>query len=64
MDFKIILHSCCLQEGEVPIENLCINVQVMARTITIYDHFDIYLTPMTLSFNLPEKNVSNGTSPP
>ena len=33
----------------------------MARLI--YDHFDLYLTPMTLTFNLPEKNVSNGTSP-
>ena len=27
------------------------------------DHFDLYLTPVTLTFNLP-KNVSNGTSPP
>ena len=36
----------------------------MARTISIYDHFDLYLTPVTLTFNLPEKNVSNGTSPP
>ena len=30
------------------------NVQVMARTSSIYDHFDLYLTPMTLTFNLPE----------
>ena len=30
--------------------NLCINVQVMARTSSIYDHFDIYLTPVTLTF--------------
>ena len=45
--------------------NPCINVQVMARTSSIYayDHFDFYLTPVTLTFNLP-KNVSNGTSPP
>ena len=28
-----------------------------------YDHFDLYLTSVTLTFNLP-KNVSNGTSPP
>ena len=42
----------------------CINVQVMARTssIHVYDHFDLYLTPVTLTFNLP-KNVSNGTFP-
>ena len=45
--------------------NPCINVQVMARTISIhvYDHFDRYLTPVTLTINIP-KNVSNGTSPP
>ena len=36
----------------------------MARTSSIYDHFDIYLTPLTLTFNLPEKNVAYGTSPP
>ena len=29
----------------------------MARTssIYVYDHFDIYLTPVTLTFNLPKK---------
>ena len=29
----------------------------MARTssIHVYDHFDLYLTPVTLTFNLPEK---------
>ena len=27
----------------------------MARTSSIYDYFDLYLTPMTLTFNLPEK---------
>ena len=43
--------------------NPCINVQVMARTSSIYDHFDLYLTPVTLTFNLHEKNVLNGTSP-
>ena len=36
-------------------ENPCINVHVMARTSSICDHFDIYLTPVTLTFNLPEK---------
>ena len=25
----------------------------MARTSSIYDHFDLYLTPVTLTFNLP-----------
>ena len=45
--------------------NPCINVQVMLRTssILVYDYFNLYLTPATLTFNLP-KNVSNGTSPP
>ena len=27
----------------------------MARTSSKYDHFDLYLTPVTLTFNLPEK---------
>ena len=27
----------------------------MARTSSLYDHFDLYLTPMTLTFNLPEQ---------
>ena len=31
------------------------NVQVMAWTSSIYDYFDLYLTPVTLTFNLPEK---------
>ena len=35
--------------------NPCINVPVMARTSSIYDHFDLYLTLETLTFNLPEK---------
>ena len=35
--------------------NPCINVQIMARTSSIYDHFDLYLTPVILTFNLPEK---------
>ena len=35
--------------------NPCINVQVMARTSSIYDHFDLYLAPVTLTFDLPEK---------
>ena len=36
--------------------NPCINVQVMSRTssIHIFDHFDIYLTLVTLTFNLPK----------
>ena len=44
--------------------NPCINVQVMLWTssIHVYDHFYLYLTPVTLTFNLP-KNVSNDTSP-
>ena len=29
----------------------------MARTISIYDHIDLYLTPVTLTFNLPEKKM-------
>ena len=36
----------------------------MARTSSIYDHFDLYFTPMTLTFNLRGKTVSNGTFPP
>ena len=36
----------------------------MARTSLIYDHFNVFLTPMTMTFNLREKNVSNGTFPP
>ena len=35
----------------------------MVRTILIYDHFDLYLTPVTLTFNLLEKNCSNGSFP-
>ena len=47
------------------LRNPCINVQVTAQisSIHVYDLFDLYLTPMTLTFNLP-KNVSNPTSPP
>ena len=46
--------------------NPCTNVQVMHLTssIHVYDHFDLYLTPVILTFNLPKKNVSNGTSRP
>ena len=40
-----------------------INVQVMVRTSLIYDHFDLYLTPVTLTFILPEFFFSNGTFP-
>ena len=35
--------------------NPCINVQVMALTSSIYNHFDLYLTPVPLTFNLHEK---------
>ena len=35
--------------------NPCINEPVMAKTSSIYDHFDLYLTPMILTFNLTEK---------
>ena len=35
--------------------NPLINVQVMALTSSIYDNFELYLTPVTLTFNLPEK---------
>ena len=37
--------------------NPCINVPGMARTSSIYDPFDIYLTPVALTFNLPEKKM-------
>ena len=33
----------------------------MAWTSSIYDHFDLYLTPVTFPFNLSEKKVSNDT---
>ena len=36
----------------------------MAGTSSIYVQFDLYLTPVTLPFKLPEKNISNGTSSP
>ena len=37
--------------------NPCIIVQVILRTSSIHvlDHFEIYLTPVTLTFNLPKK---------
>ena len=35
--------------------NPCLNAPVMARTSSLYDHFDLYLTPMTLTFSLPEQ---------
>ena len=35
--------------------NPCINVPVMAQTSSIYDHFDLYFTPVTLTFKLREK---------
>ena len=35
--------------------NPCINVQVMARTSSIYYHFGLYLTPVTLTFNYLKK---------
>ena len=59
MALLLLKHNNC----EKLFWNPCINVQVMARSSSIYDHFDLYLTPVTLTFNLPGKNVSNGTSP-
>ena len=37
--------------------NPCINVQIMLRTssIHVFEHFDLYLTPVTLTFNLFKK---------
>ena len=35
--------------------NPCMTVPVMARTSSMYDHSDLYLNPVTLIFNLPEK---------
>ena len=35
--------------------NPCINIQVMLRTSSVYDHFDRYLTPVTLTFNLSKE---------
>ena len=47
--------------------NPCIIVQGMLQTssihVLVYDYFNVYLTPVTLTFNLP-KIVSNDTSPP
>ena len=34
------------------------------RTSSIYDNFDLYLTPVTLTFNLPKKVSTLCTSPP
>ena len=33
--------------------NPCIHVEVMARTSSIYDHFIVWLSSVTLTFNLP-----------
>ena len=35
--------------------NPCINVEVMARTSSFYDHFIIWPSCVTLTFNLPEQ---------
>ena len=35
--------------------NPCINVEVMARTSSIYDHLIIWPSKVTLTFNLPEQ---------
>ena len=35
--------------------NPCISVQVMAQTSSVYDHFSIWVSSMTLTFNLPEQ---------
>ena len=45
------------------VRNPCINVQVMARTSSIYEHFDLF-DPCDLDLQPTRKNVSNGTSPP
>ena len=34
--------------------NPCINIEVMTQTSSIYDHFIIWSTSKTLTFNLPE----------
>ena len=38
-------------------------VRLWTSSKHVYDNFGLYLTPVTLTFNLP-KIVSNGTSPP
>ena len=35
--------------------NQCINIEVMARTCSIYDHFIIWPSSVTLVINLPEQ---------
>ena len=35
--------------------NSCIKAQVIARTSSIYGNFELYLTPVPLTFNLPKK---------
>ena len=35
--------------------NPCINVEVMVRTCSIYDHFIIWPSSVTLTFNLPKQ---------
>ena len=37
-----------------------INIEVMAPTSSIYDHFIIWPSSVTLTFNLTQANVSNG----
>ena len=37
--------------------NRCINVQVIVWTSSIYDHLLIWLSSLTLTFNLPEQMV-------
>ena len=51
MALSLLEESNCAKLFRSP----CINVQVVARTSSIYDHFDLYLTPVSLTFNLPEK---------
>ena len=42
--------------------NPCTNVEVMARTSSIYDYFIVWSSSVNLTFNLPEQMFSNGTA--
>ena len=37
--------------------NPCINVELMARTSSVYDHFIIWPPSVTLTLNLPEQLI-------
>ena len=59
LTFNLPSNGTSPRRGQTIVQNYfgnpCINVQVMALTSSIYDHFDLYLSPVTLNFNLPEK---------